>query len=63
MGDRIKELRQKRNWTQKHLAKLMNVVPSAVHQWETNVTKPSPDNIVKLANLFKCSTDKLLGRR
>lgn len=39
MGQRIKRLREARDWTQEHLADLTGVTLSAVSQWELDQTK------------------------
>ncbi len=39
MGQRIKRLRESRNWTQSKLADLVGVTVSAVSQWELDQTE------------------------
>lgn len=38
MGDRIRRLRESRNWTQAELAKRLNVSRAAISQWERGET-------------------------
>lgn len=59
--DRIKELREKNNYTQSSLAKKLNVTRSSVNAWEMGISMPSTALIVELAKLFHVSTDYLLG--
>lgn len=40
----------------------LNVSDAAVYQWETGVTVPRAQMLVKLAELYCCSVDDLLGR-
>ncbi len=48
--------------TQEELANQLGVSLSTVHCYEHGKRKLSDDMLVKLANLFGCSTDYLLGR-
>ena len=59
--DRIKELREKNNYTQSSLAKKLNVTRSSVNAWEMGISMPSTALIVELSKLFRVSTDYLLG--
>jgi len=59
--ERIKELREKNNYTQASLAKKLNVTRSSVNAWEMGISVPSTTLIVELAKLFQVSTDYLLG--
>lgn len=61
IGDRIKETREKNNFTQSALAKKFGISRSAVNAWELGVSIPSAQYLIGLANLFKVSTDYLLG--
>ncbi|MHC5228620.1 helix-turn-helix domain-containing protein [Enterococcus sp. LJL99] len=60
IGDKIKECRLKKNWTQEQLAKLLNVSRSAVSGWEVGRNYPDLDTIVSISDLFDISLDKLL---
>ncbi len=61
IAERIKELREKNNYTQATLAKKLNITRSAVNAWEMGISVPSTSLIVELARLFHVSTDYLLG--
>lgn len=61
IGNRIKELREKHNYTQSALAKRLGLSRSAINAWEMGISIPSTHYIVELAELFKISTDYLLG--
>lgn len=62
VADRIKALRENRGLTQTDLAKYLGITRSSVNAWEQGISVPSTQYIVELANLFKISTDYLLGR-
>ncbi len=61
VADKIKQLREKKNFTQSALAKKLNVTRSSVNAWEMGISVPSTALIVDLARLFQVSTDYLLG--
>jgi len=48
--------------TQDELAALLGVSGAAISQWERSVRTPDGDTLVKLADIFECSVDYLLGR-
>lgn len=45
---------------QADVAQALGVDISAVSKWEAGANKPTADNLIKLAKLFKCSIDSLL---
>lgn len=49
------------NLTQSDLAKKLNITRSSVNAWEMGISVPSTQYVVELANLFKVSTDYILG--
>ena len=59
--EKIKLLRESRDWTQNELAKKLGLTRSAVNAWEMGLSVPSTPYIVELANLFKVTADCLLG--
>ncbi len=63
IAERIKNLREKLNLTQKMLAVKLNVAQSAVSQWESAVNEPKASHIIVLTDFFNVSADFLLGRK
>ncbi|MGM9648054.1 MAG: helix-turn-helix domain-containing protein [Eubacteriales bacterium] len=61
IADKIKELREHKGITQSELAKLLGITRSSVNAWEMGISVPSTQYVVELANIFKVSTDYLLG--
>ena len=61
IADRIKTIREKNGLTQAELAKRLGITRSSVNAWEQGISVPSTQYIVELADLFKVSTDYLLG--
>ena len=60
-GDRLKTLRATNGLTQADLAKRLNITKSVVSYYERQERSPSPDVLVKIANVFHVTTDYLLG--
>ena len=63
IADRIKFLREQQNLTQADLARKLGITRSGVNAWEMGISVPSTQYVVELANLFKVSTDYLLGMK
>lgn len=54
--------RKKRELTQAEVAKILNISRVAYTLYETGKNMPTTESILKLADLYKVSTDYLLGR-
>ena len=52
VADKIKRLRKQKGITQRELARLLYVAPTAVSAWERGKNYPLMDKLVMLANLF-----------
>lgn len=61
VADIIKALREQNGYTQSDLAKKLGITRSSVNAWEMGISVPSTQYVVELANIFKVSTDFLLG--
>lgn len=61
-GVRLKHLREERKLLSKDFAKIMNVEPATITNWEKGNRFPKDSMLVKIADYFDCSTDYLLGR-
>ncbi len=59
---RLKELRVSKGLQQKQVAKLIGVNKSAISTYENDTRQPSFEILVRLANLYRVSTDYLLGQ-
>lgn len=61
IGTNIKKLRRERDITQEQLAELLHLTPSAISQWETDRVLPDITYLPLLANIFRVSSDVILG--
>lgn len=58
----LKELREKKGFTQEQLASMLNLTKNAISHYEKNINSPNIDTIQKIADVFDVSVDYLLGR-
>ncbi len=61
IGKQLKELRKEANLTQEQLADILNITHHAISSYERNITSPSDETKIAIANYFKVSVDYLLG--
>ena len=59
---RLRDLRLKNNLRQEQVAKLVGVNPNAISTYENDTRQPSFEILIRLANLYRVTTDYLLGR-
>ena len=62
ISTRINELRKENNLTQKQLAEKVGCNQSMIARWEKGECEPTAGAILKLAEVFGCTTDYLLGK-
>ena len=58
--EKIAKLRKENNMTQEQLAEYLDVSRQSVSKWESNVTFPETDKLLKMSELYECSIDYLL---
>lgn len=61
LGKRVAAHRRKLGLTQDRLAELLGVTAQAVSKWENDQSCPDIAMLPKLAEIFSCTTDELLG--
>lgn len=62
-GNNIKNLRIKKNMTQKDLAIKLNLSRPTIGRYETDERFPDGETIIELAELFDVSIDEMFGRK
>ena len=60
LGEKLSKLRRENNYTQEQLADILAVSRQAISKWESNITYPETDKLIRLSELFDCSLDYLL---
>jgi len=61
LGDKIKEIRKSKGFTQEELAIRMHVVRQTVSKWEKNLSVPDAEALQKLADVLGVDIKQLLG--
>ena len=60
LGDKLSKLRKENNYTQEQLADVLGVSRQAISKWESDITYPETDKLIRISELFNCSLDYLL---
>ena len=60
LGEKLSKLRKENNYTQEQLADILGVSRQAISKWESNITYPETDKLIRMSELFDCSLDYLL---
>ncbi len=61
LADRLLDLRRKAGYSQEQLADLLGVSRQAISKWEGAQGRPEVDNVVKLAQIYRVSTDFIIA--
>lgn len=61
IGRKIRSLREQAGLTQEDVAEAMDVSRQAVSKWEANLSRPSAENLIRLARLFKVELTEIIG--
>lgn len=59
--ENLKSARISKNYTQKDMAERLGTTQGAYQKWESGGREPNFENLIKLAEVFNVSVDKLLG--
>ena len=59
---KIKELRELKGYTQQELAEMLSRKKASICDWEKGRCEPSIFDLIKLADIYECSIDYLIGR-
>ena len=59
---RLRELRVDKGLRQEQVAKLIGVSKNVISTYENDIKQPSFEILIRLANLYRVSTDYLLGQ-
>lgn len=61
-GDVLKKERENKELTQSELGKLLSVSDATINRYEKELRFPDKETLTKIAEIFDCSVDYLLGR-
>lgn len=59
-GDKLSKLRKENHYTQEQLADALGISRQSISKWESNLTYPETDKLIRISELFQCSLDYLL---
>lgn len=60
VGDKLAKLRRENNYTQEQLADILGVSRQSISKWESNISYPETEKLIRISELFHCSLDYLL---
>lgn len=60
LNARLRELRKKAGYSQEELAEELNISRQAVSKWENGTANPDINNLIRLGELYRISTDSIL---
>lgn len=58
-GDRVRALREARNWTRQDLVDKLQVSLNGIYRWENSERGVSEENLIKLAEILETSASYL----
>ena len=61
IGEKIKELRMEKGFSQMQLGKLIGVSQKAVDYWERNVNEPKSSYVIAWVRIFEISFDEFFS--
>ena len=61
LAENLMYYRKKKGLSQEKVSEYLEVSRQAVTKWEASTSRPSSDNLIKLAQLFEVDVDTLLG--
>ena len=61
LGQQINLLRKQKNLSQEELAAEMDVSRQSVSKWETGLSRPDTENLIRLAKILEVDVNVLIG--
>lgn len=63
LGERLKELREKRGWTKTYVANRIGIKTLSTYaNYEYGLREPDNETLIRLADLYEISMDAIMGR-
>ena len=60
-SEKLFELRKQKGLSQEELSFKLNVARQTISKWESGITTPDMENLIKISKLFEVSIDELVG--
>lgn len=61
VAERLKKIRQQRQWSQEELAKKLYVTRQTISRWETGAREPTLSALTDIAQVYQMNLEELLG--
>ncbi|SGZ09188.1 Putative phage repressor [Moritella viscosa] len=61
IGSKIRRLRLSKELTQKKLAKIIKVAPVTISKWESDISKPKGESVIRLSDYFDVDVDAFIS--
>lgn len=61
LGEKLKSLREQRGWTQSQAAERLGISSQVVSNYERDYRSPDKETLSRIAKVYNCSLDWLLG--
>lgn len=61
LGEKLRRLREMNRLYAKDIADKLHVSTTTIYQYESGGTQPTPDGLIKLAEIYHTTVDYLLG--
>ena len=61
LSEKLRKLRDDRNWSQQTVADLMSIERSTISRYETGESTPSYERLLKFADIYKVDKEYLVG--
>jgi len=62
LGERLKENRLYHDMKQAEVAQKLGINYRTLSGWENNVSRPTPEDLLRLSEIYETSVDSLLGK-
>lgn len=63
IGESIRKAREKENYSRRQVAIRCKISEHTLRSWEMDISSPSVDLLVRVADMLKISLDELVGRK
>lgn len=60
-SEKLFELRKQKGLSQEELSFKLNVARQTISKWESGITTPDMENLIKISKLFEVGIDELVG--
>lgn len=61
LGEKLKSIREQRGWTQSQAAERLGISSQVVSNYERDYRSPDKETLTRIAKVYNCSVDWLLG--